>query len=191
MNLLSHALLSRNENDDVLTVNVLWDFLGRDLRQDNRDFVRRGAEIHRTIDRETDTSDEFKNALSLVSEKHDIVSGIVVDIAFDYALSRDWSFYSSEDRLELFEHFYDRMERAAPLISERAVFFVQGMRERNWFKSYGELEGIQRVFQRLAQRYGYLNSIIGAEAEIESRVDRYTVLMRNLYPKVQISVEKL
>ncbi len=191
MNLLSHALLSRNETDDVLTVNVLWDFFGRDLRQDKRPFVRRGAKIHRTIDRETDTSAEFKQALGLVSENRDSVSGVVVDIALDYALSLDWKFYCSDDRLELFEHFYNRMERAAPSISERAVTFVKGMRERNWFKSYGELEGIQRVFQRLAQRYRFLDSIDGAEAEIEHRVDRYRILMRNLYPKVQIAVAKL
>ncbi len=191
MNLLSHALLSRNENDDVLTVNVLWDFFGRDLRQDKRTFVRRGAKIHRTIDRETDTSAEFKQALGLVSENRYSVSGVVVDIALDYALSRDWKFYCSDDRFELFEQFYNRMERAAPSISERAVTFVKGMRERNWFKSYGELEGIQRVFQRLAHRYRFLDSIAGAETEIELRVDRYRTLMRDLYPKVQLAVAKL
>lgn len=191
MNLLSHALLSRDETDEVLTVNVLWDFLGRDLRQDKRDFVRRGAKIHRTIDRETDTSVEFKQALELVSVKRDSVSGVVVDIALDYALSQDWNFYFSEDRLELFEHFYDRMELAAPSVNQQAVDFVANMRERNWFKSYGEIEGIQKVFQRLANRYTYLNSIIGAEIEIEQCVDRYTKLMRNLFPKVRTAVSFL
>ena len=191
MNLLAHALLSRNETDQVMTINVLWDFLGKDLRQDQRKFVRRGATIHRTIDRETDTSAEFRQALNLVSEKRESVSGVVVDIALDYALSKDWTHYCTDDRLELFQRFYDRMERAAPSISDRAVTFVHGMRERNWFKSYGELEGIQCVFKRLAHRYRFLDSIIGAEAEIEQRVDRYTDLMRDLFPKVELAVAKL
>lgn len=190
MNLLSHALLARHVPDDVLTVNVLWDFLGRDLRQDRRDFVRRGANIHRTIDRETDSSEEFKQALGLVPSNRDTASGVIVDVALDYALSQDWNFYSSEDRLELIEDFYDRMELAAPSISQRAVTFVARMRERNWFKAYGEFEGIQRVFQRLADRYRFLDSLIGAEAEVERRVDRYTELMRSLYPKVQIAVDR-
>jgi len=190
MNLLSHALLSRHESNDVLTVNVLWDFLGRDLRQDQRDFIRRGAEIHRIIDRETDTSEEFKKALKLVSTQRDPASGVIVDVALDYALSQDWSYYTSEDRLELIEEFYDRMESAAPAISQRAVTLVARMRERNWFKAYGEFEGIQRVFQRLAHQYRFLDSLIGAEAEVERRVDYYTELMRSLYPKVQFAVAK-
>ena len=45
--------------------------------------------------------------------------------------------------------------------------YLPSMRERNWFKSYGELAGIERVFRRLASRYGNLDSIIGAEVEIE------------------------
>ncbi len=191
MNLLSHALLSRHEPSDVFTVNVLWDFLAKDLRRDRRDFVRRGAKIHRVIDRETDSSTEFKQALRLVPASRDLCSGVIVDIALDYALSQDWSFYSAEDRLLLIERFYDRMERAAPRVSPQAVAFVGRMRERNWFKAYGELDGIQRVFQRLAHRHRFLHAIIGAEAEVERRVDQYSELMRSLYPKVKLAVREL
>ena len=191
MNLLSHALLSQSEDDHVFTVNVLWDFIGKDLRQDRRDFVSRGSKIHRAIDRETDCSEEFKQALHLVSDCRESVSGVVVDIALDYALSHDWNHYSPDNRLELFERFYDRMEKVAPSICERAVSLIASMRERNWFKSYGELAGIERVFRRLASRYGILNSIIGAEIEIDRNVDQYLRLMRSLYPKVEAAVNRL
>ena len=191
MNLLSHALLSQSEDDQVFTVNVLWDFIGKELRRDSRDFISRGSKIHRTIDRETDCSGEFKQALHLVSDCRESVSGVVVDIALDYALSHDWNHYSSENRLELFERFYDRMEKAAPSICDHAVSLVASMRERNWFKSYGELAGIERVFKRLASRYGNLDSIIGAEVEIERNVDQYLQLMRSLYPKVKAAVNQV
>lgn len=191
MNLLSHALLSQYENDEVFTVNVLWDFIGRDLRQDKRDFVRRGSKIHRTIDRETDCSDEFRQALRLVPRSREIVSGVVVDIALDYALSGDWAHYCSEDRLNLFQNFYDRMEKVAPNICQRAISLVGSMRERNWFKAYGELSGIERVFHRLAERYGRLDAIVGAEREIDLNVDHYGQLMRKLYPKVESAVNRL
>jgi len=191
MNLLSHALLSQSEDDHVLTVNVLWDFIGKDLRQDRRDFVSRRSEIHRAIDRETDCSEEFKQALLLVSDCRESVSGVVVDIALDYALSHDWNHYSPDNRLELFERFYDRMEKVALSIGERAVSLIASMREGNWFKSYGELAGIERVFRRLASRYGNLNSIIGAEIEINRNVDKYLRLMRSFYTKVEAAVKRL
>lgn len=66
MNLLSDALLSQFEDDHVFTVNILWNFVGKDLRQDRRNFVSHGSKIHRTIDRETDCSEEFKRSLYLV-----------------------------------------------------------------------------------------------------------------------------
>ncbi len=50
-------------------------------------------------------------------------------------LSHDWSHFCSEDRLRLFQRFYDRMDRAAPSIRPRAVSSVASMRERNWFKA--------------------------------------------------------
>ncbi len=119
------------------------------------------------------------------------MSGVVVDIALDYALSRDWRYYFTEDRFELFDQLYNRMERAAPSIGERAVTFVGSMRARNWFKSYGEFDGIQRVFNRLATRNRFLNSIIGAETEVENCIDQYTQIMRKLYPKVEGELLKL
>ncbi len=191
VNLLSHALLSRSENDDVLTVNVLWDFLGKELRRDPRPFVRRGAAIHKTIDRETDTSDEFKRALNLVSSARNRVSSVVVDIAFDYALSQDWEYYSDEDRLALYEHLYDRMEGAAPSISARAVELVARMRQRNWFKAYGDPHGIHRVFLGIASQRPCLALLAGAETEVIRNAASYTQLMRSLYPKIDFSLSNL
>ncbi len=191
MNLLAHALLARSENDDVLTVNVLWDFLGRDLRDDPRVFVKRGSSVHRLIDRETDTSPEFAKGLNLVSERRQNTAGIIVDIALDFALSQDWSNYSNEGRLDFIDTIYERMTAAAPSISEEAERLVSNMKALNWFKSYGEIEGLKIVFQRMAQRNRLLDSLVGAEVEILSEIESYAKIMRSLYPKIEEKISSL
>lgn len=191
MNLLAHALLARSENDDVLTVNVLWDFLGRDLRDDPRVFVKRGVSVHRLIDQETDTSPEFEKGLNLVSERRQNTAGIIVDIALDFALSQEWSNYSSEGRLDFIDTIYERMTAAAPSISEEAERLVSNMKARNWFKSYGEIEGLKIVFQRMAQRNRFLDSLVGAEVEILSKIESYAKIMRSLYPKIEEKIRSL
>ncbi len=191
MNLLSHALLSRAEPDDVLTVNVLWDFLSKDLRQDSREFVQRGALIHRVIDRETDTSEEFQSALKLVSRKRESVAGIVVDMGLDYALYREWDFYCPDLRSRIIDTLYERMRETAHALGAEAERLISAMRNGNWFKAYGEPSGLEEVFKRMASRNRFLEVIVGAEEEIVSEVDSYAKLMRSLYPKIQGMVNDL
>ncbi len=122
MNLLAHAHLGSIYDRKVNCVNILWDFLARDLRDDKRDFVISGGKLHNRIDSLTDSSDEFKKSKRLVSTEKRKIAGIIIDIGFDYVLSQNWNIYSTTS-LDSFidEVLFDLFEYAPELCKKAEI----------------------------------------------------------------------
>ncbi len=171
MNLLAHLHLSDGCDPDTLTANVMADYLGRYDPVDQLDplaaeRLQPGIDLHRQIDSYTDQHPVVAEARDLVSEKRRRLAGIIVDIAFDYYLSRHWQRYSDEELSTTISRGYATMAMvAATCMSSRTQSLVSKMRATDWLSCYGTEAGQKLTYERVSRRSEAITGLIGAEQE--------------------------
>jgi len=79
-------------------------------------------------------------------------AGEVLDVYFDYLLSKHWSLFCKEPKAVFIERQYQRLSAQQDMMPERLQAIVPRMVRDDWFGSYAELTTIEYVVQRMAQR---------------------------------------
>ncbi len=189
MNLLAHLHLSRDLDAEGTAGNVLADFLPNDLTGFPPGVVE-GIHLHRRIDAFTDRHPVVGDARDLFSPSRRRVASIIVDIAFDYTLSRDWDGRGDTPLPEFIESGYATIGFGARDLGERAAALIARMRSRCWLESYTSLEGIAETFRRIARRSEAAAALVGAEEEIAANLDPLQDQFDRFYPDLQREVAK-
>ena len=173
MNLLAHAYLSFDQAD-VLTGNMINDYVKGRKKFDYPLAIQKGMELHRAIDQFTDTHSVTKRAKMYFSPDYRLYSGAFIDIVFDHFLALDVEQFVEYGSLQNFT------KRAYYLLSREQRFFPDPfqrmfpyMQEQDWLFHYQFRTGIRNAFGGLVRRAKYLN-----ESEIGFRIfeDHYTDL---------------
>jgi len=172
VNLLAHLHLSVNCPPEVLTANVLADYLGRYDPVDRLPphlvpILMPGVVLHRQIDSFTNQHPQVAKARDLISSELRRLAGIIVDVAFDYFLTRHWELFSNECRETMISRGYATMAMVtASIFSRETQGVVSRMRTNNWLQAYGTLEGQALTFERISRRSPAVIKLVGAENEI-------------------------
>lgn len=172
MNLLAHLHLSFGRDPDTLTANVLADYLTRYEPVENmpaklRDRFMPGVVLHRKIDSFTDQHEVVARARGLVSPERRRLAGIIVDIVFDFYLSKNWRRFSRESQEITVSRGYATISMvAATGLGEATQTLVSRMRRTDWLNAYGTLEGQATTFRRVSRRSPALEKLRGSEDEI-------------------------
>ena len=194
MNLLAHLHLSEGCHPDVLTANVLADYLGRydpveKMPSPIADRLMPGVRLHREIDSFTDQHPVVAEARNLVSQDRRMLGGIIVDIAFDYYLSRHWKRFSEEDIDATISRGYATMAMVATTgLSRRTLSIISKMRAKNWLRAYGSLEGQALTFQRVSRMSPAVANLVGAEEDIVRNDRDFDACFLAFYPELQSHV---
>lgn len=172
MNLLAHLHLSFGQEPDTLTANVLADYLTRYEPVERmpvklRDRFMPGIILHRKIDSFTDQHEVVARARGLISGERRRLAGIIVDIVFDFYLSKNWGRFSGEPQELTVSRGYATMSMvAATGLGEATQNLVSRMRRTDWLNAYGTLEGQATTFRRVSRRSPSLEKLRGSEDEI-------------------------
>lgn len=155
MNYLAHAFLPRQDDDLVLGgllgdhVRGLRALLGYPFR------IRQGIRLHRFIDRTTDGHAQVKELLRVFPKPFRRYAGIIVDLAFDHELAKNWGRYSDQS-LDSFDAYLRSLlashEHLVPPALARFMTYADG---RGLFAAYREesemlhsLTGVGRRLRR-------------------------------------------
>jgi acyl carrier protein phosphodiesterase len=196
LNLLAHLHLSRGCPPDVLTANVLADYLGRydpveELPAKVAERLMPGIRLHREIDGFTDQHEVVEEARDLISPERRRLAGIITDIAFDYFLTRHWDRFSSEKREITISRGYATMAMvAATGLSERTREIISKMRVSDWLSGYGTLEGQALTFSRVSRRSPAVGKLLGAEEEIVDNDRELEGCFLRFYPDLEEHVAR-
>lgn len=175
----------------MLTANVLADYLGRyepveKMAGPMADRMMPGVRLHREIDRFTDQHPVVAEARNLVCPDRRMLGGIIVDIAFDYYLSRHWNDFSDEELESTISRGYATMAMVASTgLSRRTLSLVSKMRARNWLSAYGTLEGQALTFQRVSRMSPAVANLVGAEEDIVRNDREFDACFLAFYPELQ------
>lgn len=191
LNLLAHLHLSENCSPDTLTANVLADYLGRydpvrNMPEKMAGRLMPGVRMHREIDRYTDSHPVVAKARRLISQERRLLSGIIIDIAFDYYLTRHWEKFSDEPIETTISRGYATMSMVASTgLSQTTQRIVSHMRALDWLTVYGTLEGQALTFQRVSRMSDAVSGLVGAEEEVVKQDADFDKLFLEFYPDLQ------
>ena len=151
MNFLAHLFLSGN-NDDWMVGNYLGDFLNKRQIESLQEDVRKGVDLHRLIDTFTDNHPDVEKACGIFRLKHRKYAPILVDIYFDYLLSKNWNRFSAVPLRSFADHAYSVLLNAAPTFPAATMDQTQRMIAGDWLMSYGQYKGLEFVMSKLKNR---------------------------------------
>ena len=188
MNFLAHLLLS-GENEKVIIGNYVGDFVKGKLTDEktadwNQDFVM-GLKLHRYIDSVTDTHSVVREAKAKAAEVYGRISGIIIDIYFDYFLAKYFNEFCAESLKAYSNRIYSVIGKNQSLIPDVMIPMSRVMIRQDWLNSYADLEGIELTFNRMSQRADYMNSIKDAGIELRKNEAFYFEKFSIFFPQLQ------
>ena len=172
MNYLAHAYLSFGD-PDILTGNMISDFVKGKKKFDYPDRIQMGIALHRKIDEYTDTHPATRQAKEFLKDAAGLYAGPFVDIIYDHFLALD-GYEFEEGSLAVFaQHTYEQLEIYEKWLPEKIRQFFFYMRTQDWLYHYRSTAGIHRSFQGLCRRAKYIDD---AEPVFEAFMTHYEAL---------------
>lgn len=187
MNFLFHLHLSGND-PDILTGNLMGDFVKGRIGDEYPADLRSGIMLHRRIDSFAQTHPLFRLSKSRIDPSYGLWRGVLVDLFYDHFLATDWQEWSDipfETYLQQARvmvdgnsrYLPDRMQPLLPVIFDELL------------PSYCEVQGIGRALVRMSARVTRSNPLAGGEAELVRNYAGLHEDFRQFMPCVQDFVQ--
>lgn len=167
MNYLAHLLISPHDSHSRLG-NIMADFM-RDVEAEKLPpAVQEGIGLHLSVDAFTDSHEVVRDLRKLFSPEKRRFSGIALDVVFDHFLIKHWQKYTKHDFNDFVDHCYGDLWRHRELMPPRMEMVVGWMIQRDWIRSYAELEHVGRALDGLAGRLKMKHDFHGSIKEIHN-----------------------
>jgi acyl carrier protein phosphodiesterase len=170
MNFLAHIYLS-GEDDFVKIGNFMADSIRGSQYLDYPNTIQKGILLHRHIDSFTDSHPIYRKSKHRLHDKYGHYSGVIMDIAYDHFLAKNWSKYSNEKLEDYAADFYQLMQNNYEILTERTKGMLPYMIGRNWLVSYATIPGLEMILFQMDYRTKHRAHMQEAIVEIQ---DFYT-----------------
>ncbi len=158
MNFLAHLYLS-HKKEGLLMGNFLADMVkNRDLSTLPESWVY-GVKHHRWIDTYTDRHETVKKCTSLLHSSQNKYAPVVLDVVFDFLLSKNWHRFTSVPFSEFENEVYSVIRHNLPLCPLPFRKRVHVMTEHRFLHQYTYKLGLQEVLLRLHRRASFPNNM--------------------------------
>jgi len=150
MNWLAHVFLSDKSIEHQLG-NLLADPLkAKPFSGASKEF-KDGMKLHLIIDSYTDSHPIVKEAKTTLTKKG-YLKGVVLDILYDYFLSKYWDKYCNVNREKFLEDFRQEALRAITTYPKEAVDVIMNVVINRHLLSYSSLDGVNKALCRIDNR---------------------------------------
>jgi acyl carrier protein phosphodiesterase len=166
MNFLAHIYLS-GEDDFVKIGNFMADSIRGSHYLDYPNAIQKGILLHRHIDSFTDAHPIYRKSKHRLHKKYGHYSGVIMDIAYDHFLAKNWSKYSIEKLEDYVADFYKLMQDNYEILTERVKGILPYMIERNWLVSYATISGLEIILYQMDYRTKHRAQMQEAIVEIQ------------------------
>ena len=162
MNLLGHLYLSQNESPEARLFNLLGDrFKGRGYTILSTE-AQKGIQMHRAIDHFMDSHPavaQLKQELSTTLPK---VSGIALDIFFDYILASEWPRFHQDSLPDFLDTFYSTSKKSQKQIPVDYSNWVLSLQENRYIHRYNHFESVVAISEHLHRKLKFKTEIYTA-----------------------------
>lgn len=191
MNYLAHIHLAHTTNTSLLG-NFLGDFVkGSDLSHLPLD-LQKGVRLHRSIDTFTDSHACVVSLRKGFPRNIRRMSGVVIDIYFDYLLSLNWAQYNNTDMTIMLAKFYEQLASTSLEIGGRFPEVKSGLLSYKWLHEYEQKETVIKAFKHIEKRLGYRITFANAAADFIEQYDaQLNQAFSQFYPQLMKYCKKL
>lgn len=190
MNFLAHMFLTYG--DKKLTVgNYVADFIrNRDLVLFPKKVVK-GIMLHRHIDHFTDTHEEVLRSTRKLRKRHKKYAPVVIDVFYDYILSKNWETYANVSIREFADEIYKTLNEYSYLFPIHLQDITERMIADDFLLQYGQKAGIKKTFQRIGKRAKFKSNFATAFDDLENNFDEIQDGFNLFFPNLISEVEKM
>ncbi len=150
MNWLAHAFLSE-EHIDFKIGNILADPLKAKTWENASKHVKNGMKTHILIDSFTDKHEIVKASKKRLREKG-LLKPVIIDLTYDYLLTKNWHLYSNISLKEFTDNFYNKAEKSLEYLPNRPNEIVMNLINKDLLNKYHTLEQLNTSFKRMDLR---------------------------------------
>jgi len=184
MNYLAHAYLSFRQ-PDVLTGNLISDFVKGKKVLDYPEGVQVGIRLHRAIDAFTDEHAATAAAKQVFRPHYRLYSGAFVDVLYDHFLANDHKEFTDATLMAFSQEVYASLNAYVPLFPPAFAGMFPYMKQYNWMYGYREREGIMHSFRGLVRRATYLTESETAFALFEEHYATLRQCYEDFFPDMK------
>lgn len=150
MNWLAHIFLSE-QNIDFQIGNYLADPLKGKLWEDASENLQNGLKTHILIDSFTDSHDIVKRSKNRLRDSG-LLKSIVMDITYDYFLSKHWNKYCNISFEDYTNQFYKKATQRVDSFPFKAANSVERIIKYKILNKYQTLQDLEVAFIRIDRR---------------------------------------
>lgn len=185
MNYLAHAVLSFKD-PDILTGNMISDFVKGRNKLSFPDGIQRGIQLHRMIDDFTDHHRATREAKKFFQPDYRLYSGAFVDIVYDHFLAIDKSeFETPAQLLQFTQYVYGALGRNQKVLPPVFGSLFPFMERENWLYNYRLITGIHKGFNGLVRRAKYMYDAGPAISVFSRNYSALQICYENFYPELK------
>ena len=170
MNYLAHTFLSFGQ-EYLLIGNFITDFINAKQARVLHDQYKEGVELHRKIDRFTDSHDMFSSGRRRLAKHHGKYAPVVLDILYDHLLAKNWKRYATQSIEEHAEQTYSYFEKHADVFVENNFIHLPKMINHNFLESYVHEDKVRYVLQQMDKRAKFESDFTSA---MDHLLEEYT-----------------
>lgn len=183
MNYLAHCYLS-GSNEDLLIGNFMTDFMQKKEEANYSGSVLKGIELHRAIDTFTDQHASSLKLRASLRKRHGKYASVVVDLIWDYFLSKHWKSFSIIDLRDFNSKMYEILIRRKAELPKRLNSRIAGMVEGDFLMAYASKERMTKSLQWMDQRVNFDSAFVTAMDDLEENESNYESLFIEFFPEL-------
>jgi acyl carrier protein phosphodiesterase len=181
MNYLAHAYLSFNDAE-VLTGNLISDFVKGKKRYDFPMGIQRGIQLHRDIDSFTDNHEEVKKAREYFRASYRLYAGAFIDVVFDHFLAAQLN--DATDLKRLTTAYYKQLDEQTHHFPPVFLQMYPHMKTHDWLYHYHLLPAMERSFGGLMRRAAYITEVTTAFTLLNTHYDALNHHFKQFWPSL-------
>lgn len=189
MNFLAHCYLSCSD-EDLLIGNLLADFLKPREYELFSAGINRGIQLHRLIDEYTDVHESSIQLKEILRDKHGKYAPVVVDLVWDYYLSRNWHLYSGDTIEDFSAMVYQTIDSHIDSFPFRLQRRFKNMIHHDFLSAYNGLARSQSSLAWMDRRAAFASSFVDAIDDIQANDALINRMFMKFFPEIIEFVEK-
>jgi len=185
MNFLAHLCLSGHD-PKIKVGNFIGDFVkGRDVYDRFEHPVAAGIELHREIDRFTDSHPVVKQSKTRLWPRYRHYSAVIVDLFYDHFLARLWPDFQPGYLTDFAADSYKTLLANRAILPEKVKTMLPYMMDGDWLSNYAHVEGIHQALSGMARRARFVSGMEQATSELKLYYTEFESEFRLFFPELQ------
>lgn len=190
MNWLAHIFLSK-PNIEFQLGNFLADPMkGKLWEGASQEFIN-GVKTHQKIDSYTDKHPLVHKSKFYVGEKG-LLRGVVLDLTYDYFLTKNWDKFSKIPKEEFINTFYKNANKKALELPETPKNLILNLIKNDRLNKYNSLNELyiafERIDKRLSKRVLKKESTINYFNNVENNIENLEELFLQFFPQLKSNI---